>query len=259
VHPELRSFREELKATAVRIFAYVGGLAVLAVLAAHYYAAPTVRAAVPPAPRSDWSTVDRPYRAFALTVPGLPEADYGIRRHSAGGRKDILTVGGDGGSRAMVEIYRPGREFRRFDDAAAEVAARTGDLGGPYAVRQAETMDGKFGRMPVFEFTAHTGGHARNCAGFARAFDDPRIQIAGWLCKADAEVVDRRMLACTIEGLSLVAAPSEPKVQELFARAEQKRKFCAPNRTARGATTLRRHDWIDAPRGPKLRRSVAAR
>ena len=85
----------------------------------------------------------------------------------------------------------------------------------------------------------------RNCLGFARAFGDPRLQIAGWYCKGDAEVVDRRTLACAIEGLSLIAAASEPKVQQLFASAEQKRVFCAPRTAPRGATTLRRHDWIE--------------
>ena len=59
-------------------------------------------AAIDPAPRSDWTTLERPYRAFSLTAPNLPEADYAIRRHAAGGRKDVMTVGAaeDAGSRS---------------------------------------------------------------------------------------------------------------------------------------------------------------
>jgi hypothetical protein len=109
--------------------------------------------------------------------------------------------------------------------------------------------------MPVFEFIAHTGDRRRNCLGFARAFGDPHLQIAGWYCKADVEVVDRHTLACAIDGLSLLAAASDPRVQEFFARAERRRTFCKPRTTPRAAT-LRRNDWIEARRGPKLRRSA---
>ena len=34
-------------------------------------------------------------------------------------------------------------------------------------------------------------GRERRCLGFARAFDDPSMQIAGWYCSARSEVVDR--------------------------------------------------------------------
>ncbi|MPZ40182.1 MAG: hypothetical protein GEU95_19420 [Rhizobiales bacterium] len=126
----------------------------------------------------------------------------------------------------MIEIYRPGRESAGFGDAAAEIAARTEELGGPYVLKPADALDSKFGPVVVFEFTAQFKGRARNCLGFARAFNHPLLQIAGWYCKADAEVVDRRTLSCALEGLSLLAAASDPEVQQLFADAEQKRKFC---------------------------------
>ena len=109
----------------------------------------------------------------------------------------------------------------------------------------------------MFEFTARADGSARNCLGFARAFNDPRLQIAGWYCKDDVEVVDRRTLACAIEGLSLLAAASEPKVQELFANAEQKRMFCAPRTPLRGATPRLRRQRLD--RGARTRPEARAR
>lgn len=258
MHPGLRTFRDEFSATVVRIFAYIGAMAVLAVALAKMIEAPVV-AAIDPKPRSDWSTIDRPYRAFTLTVPGFadPEPDYTIRRHTAGGRKDILTLGASEGerSRLMIEIYRPGKEQDRFGDTAGEVAARTAALGGAQRLTAAEPMDGKFGTVPVFEFTAAAEGGARNCLGFARAFQDPHLQIAGWYCKGAVEVVDRTTLGCAIEGLSLLAAASEPKVQELFARAEQRRRFCDSKPAKRGPT-LRRNDWIDARAEPKLRRGA---
>ena len=260
MHPGLRTFRDEFSATLVRMFAYVGATALLAVALARMIEAPVV-AAVDPRPRSDWSSVERPYRAFTLSAPGFsdPEPDYAIHRHSAGGRKDIMMLGtGDGArSRLMIEIYRPGKELARFGDPAGEVSARTAEIGSAEGLTAAAPIDGKFGAMPVFDFTATVDGRARACLGFARAFRDPHLQIAGWYCRGAVEVVDRSTLGCAIEGLSLLAAASEPKVQDLFARAEQRRTFCA-TRPAKRGPTLRRHDWIDGQQ-PKLRRSVAAK
>jgi hypothetical protein len=261
VYQALRNLGYELGATVIRVFAYIGVVAVLAVAIIRFFDVAEVRAAIEPSPRIDWTTIERPYRAFALNTPQFPETDYAIRRHSAGGRKDILTVPAEDGAgppRLMVEIYRPGREYDQFGSDAREAAARTAALGGPYGVSPAEPIASKFGRVNVFEFTARSDGNARNCLAFARAFNDPRLQITGWYCKNDVEVVDRRTLACAIEGLSLLAAASEPKVQQLFANAEQKRVFCAPRTPLRGAT-MRRHDWIEGPNRPKLRRSVAAK
>ena len=239
MYQALRNLGYELAATVIRVFAYIGVVAVLAVAVIRFFDVAEVRAAIEPSPRVDWTTIERPYRAFALNTPQFPETDYAIRRHSAGGRKDILTVtaeDGVGPLRLMIEIYRPGRENDQFGSAASEAAARTAELGGPYGVSPAEAIASKFGRVNVFEFTARTEGNARNCLAFARAFSDPRLQITGWYCKNDVEVVDRRTLACAIEGLSLLAAASDPKVQQLFANAEQKRVFCAPRTPLRGAT-----------------------
>src|SRR5947208_14038543 len=105
------------------MFAYVGALAVLAVVAAQFFETQDVSAAVEPGQRSDWTIMERSYRSFSLVVPNYPDADYAVRRHAAGGRKDIMTAGAedDAGSRLMLEVYRPGREWRRFGDAASEV------------------------------------------------------------------------------------------------------------------------------------------
>jgi hypothetical protein len=260
VQPALRSVGDELKATLVRLFAYVGALAVLAVVAAHFFQAEEPAIASEPAPRAEWLAIERPYRAFALSSPNLPEPDYAIQRHNAGGRKDLLTVAAEDGSgpRLMIEIYRPGREIDGFADPLTEANMRTIELGGPYELAAAEALDSKFGRFTLFAFTARSDGHARNCLGFVRPYGDPRLQIAGWYCKRDVEVVERRPLFCALEGLSLLAAASDPKVQQLFAAAEQRRTFCSPRVALRG-TAPQRLDWIEGPALPKLRRTLAAR
>jgi hypothetical protein len=56
----------------------------------------------------------------------------------------------------------------------------------------------------------------------------------------------------------VIAAGSDPKLAELFAQAELKRKFCSRKPPPRGAT-LKRADWLAAARDPKLRGRVAAR
>lgn len=265
----LLGFANEFSATCVRIFAYIGGIVVLAVVVVKVFGSPMVKAAVGPSPRVQWTDVERPFRAFAASIPDFAQGEpgYAIRRNtSGGGRKDIMSWGpawddpAGAGSRLMIEIYRPGTEIARFGDAASEVTARTADLGGPYALTPTDAIDSKFGRFAAFSFTARSGDQPRNCLGFARAFKDPLVEIAGWYCKAVAEVVERRTLACALERLSLLMAASEPKITALFARAELRRKVCRakPARTQRASNT-RRHDWIDARKTPKLRGRVATR
>jgi hypothetical protein len=267
VHPAWREFRDELSATVTRICAYLGVLAVIAVTFLLIIMPPDAEeTTAEPVFRSDWSTVERPFRAFALNMPELaqPNPDYAIQRHaSGGGRRDIMSWGSatEGErSRLMIEIYRPGEEIGDFGDAASEVAIRTAALGGPYPLLQAPEIESKFGAFDSFDFVASPDGAPRQCLGFMRAFGEPRLAITGWHCRAAVEIIDRSVVACALERLSLVMAASEPKVTELFARAERQRKPCGqkPSALARLSNTLG-HDWLAAPAMPKLRGHVAAR
>jgi hypothetical protein len=270
MHPAWREVRDELCATATRIFAYLGGLAVIG-LAFLLIVAPLV---TPPEEdstdeqpfRSDWITVGRPFRAFALTMPEFaePTPDYAIQRHAnGGGRRDIMSWGAspDEGarSRLMIEIYRPGAELGDFG-AASEVAIRTATLGGPYPMQAAPALDSKFGPFDSFDFVASPEGAPRQCLGFMRAFEEPRLAILGWHCRAGLEIIDRGVIACALERLSLVMARSEPKVTELFAKAERQRKPCGQKTSvlARLSNTLS-HDWLASPAMPKLRGQLAAK
>ncbi len=225
--PAPRRFGNESKAAPGSTVAATGTLALLAALTFQFLNSTGIHAAVEPSGRPVWTSQERPHRAFALSSPNLPVADYMIRRHDAGGRKDILTASGPSQlSRLMLEIYRPGRESTGFGEVAAEITARTDELGGPYELTPAGALDTKFGAVAVFAFSPDDEGHAHHCLGFARAFDDPLLMIAGWYCKADAEPIDRHALACVLEGLSLLTSANDPKMQELFAAAEENRKFC---------------------------------
>lgn len=265
----LLRFTNELCATIVRLFAYVGGLGLMAILGMKVLWTPAVEAAIRSAAPPAWTEVERPLPAFTAKLSGFadPEPVYAIRRHSSGGgRRDIMRWGpawddaAAVGSRLMIEVYRPGKEIAGFGDAESSVGKLTGEMDGPYGLTPVDAVDGKFGRFAAFAFTARHAGQPRNCLGFARGFSDPLIQIAGWYCKGAAEIVDRSTPACALERLSLLMAASEPKVTALFARAELRRKPCElkPVRVARSAIG-RHRNWIDARKVPKLRGRMAAR
>ena len=96
MHPALHSWREELPSTLVRLLAYVGGLAVLSTVAAQVFQSPPVMSAITPTHRSPWIEIERPFPAFALSIPEATDvaSHYAIRRHAqGGGRKDILELG----------------------------------------------------------------------------------------------------------------------------------------------------------------------
>ncbi|HSP50742.1 MAG TPA: hypothetical protein VLN61_11305, partial [Pseudolabrys sp.] len=179
--------------------------------------------------RSPWIEVERPFPAFALSIPEAADvpAHYAIRRHAeGGGRKDILELGApdDVAPYLQVEIYRPGREKRRFADAKRELVANAVAL-GPIGVTVDDPLTSKFGPLAIVSFET-SKGTPRHCLGFARAYDDPRLQLSGWFCQGGETAIERSTLACALDRLSLLSAGSEPKVGALFAQADLNRSYC---------------------------------
>ena len=263
MHRGLRNFAEELHATLARLLAYLGALAILAVAAAELFDTPIgMEAAAPPVVKSDWIDVGKPFPSFELSLPELAESEprYSIRRHAdGGGRKDVISFGDTPGSLAqvMIEIYRPARELDRFADPQSEIVARAAELGPVDSVQASEAIASKFGPFWTLAFRARAPGGARQCLGFVRAFEDPRLQIAGWSCKPERDVVDRGLIACALDRLALLAAGSDLRTGELFAVAERDRTFCGQRDPLLAATP--RRDWVSARPEPKLRGRVAGR
>jgi hypothetical protein len=231
MHPALHSWREELPATFVRVLAYLGGVAVLSMAAAHIFqSVPSITTATAIHRQPEWTEIDRPFPAFALSIPEAADvpSSYAIRRHAeGGGRKDILTLGATGSAAPYlrVEIYRPGSELRGFASPKAEIAAEAIALGPIGLVRTEEKLASKFGLLDVVRFDT-SNGTPRHCLGFVRAYDDPRLQLSGWFCQGGPDFVERSTLACALDRLSLLSAGSEPKVGALFAQAELNRSYC---------------------------------
>lgn len=233
-------FYSEFRGTLLRIIAYLGALGLVAAATAAMLRSGPVAAALEPLPRLEWSTVVKPFPAFALSMPELAEADFGysMRRHTTGGgRKDILSWGelGGAGPHLMVEVYRPGAEATQFGDAAEEIAARTGGLVAAANLKAVDGIESKFGPVSLIEFSAARGS-TRQCLGFVQSFTQPLLQIAGWYCNSGPEIVERGMVACALDRLTLLAAASDAKVGELFARAELKRNFCGQRSPILAAT-----------------------
>ena len=229
MHPALYSWREQLPATLVRMLAYLGGITVLSIGAAQVFQSPQAINPIKPVDRPQWIEVEKPFPAFALSIPeaaGVASHYAILHNRIGGGRKDILSLGEPDSAAPylQVEIYRPGSESRHFAGASAEIAVAAAGL-GPVQTAGKEPLDSKFGPLTIVPFEA-TKDTPRHCLGFVRAYDDPRLQISGWFCRAGADFIERSTLACALDRLTLLAAGSEPKVGALFAQAELHRSFC---------------------------------
>jgi hypothetical protein len=252
MHPALHSWRDDLPAILVRLLAYVGGLAVVSTVAAQFFQSPPVINVITPVHKSDWIEIERPFPAFALSIPEAADvaASYAIRRHTTGGgRKDIVSLGqADGVAPYLqVEIYRPGVEQPRFADPKTEIEAAAAGLGPADVTSDSETLATKFGPFSIVTFTA-TKSPPRKCLAFVRSYDDPRMQISGWFCQGGTELIERSTLACALDRFTLLAAGSEPKVGALFAQAELNRSFCGQRNPLLAATPKHRALWKAATR-----------
>jgi hypothetical protein len=68
---------------------------------------------------------------------------------------------------------------------------------------------------------------------------------AGWTCQGDSLPARRSAIGCILSRLILLTAGNDPKLAELFARAELKRGSC----TASAASA----DWVTGAENPRLR------
>jgi hypothetical protein len=251
MHPALHSWREELPSALVRMLAYMGGIAVLSIVAARVFQSPPAMDPITPPHRSEWIEIERPFPAFALSIPEAADvpASYAIRRHAEGsGRKDILALGDRDGTAPylQVEIYRPGTEPRPLAAPAILILEAAASLGPVVVPRIDEPLASKFGPLSIVAFDTSIGA-TRHCLGFVRAYDDPQMQLSGWFCQATqlggGEFVERGMLACALDRLTMLSAGSEPKIGALFAQAELNRGFCRPHSTLLAPTPKHNALW----------------
>lgn len=249
----------EWRAALIRILAYLGGIAVLSIIAAAFFKQSEVAAVSEPAPRRAWVEVDKPWPAFEMSVPGInDDMRYAIQRHAeGGGRKDTMSFGelGKTDRFASVEIYRAGQEVTTFGKADDEIALRASEFGRVSIIEETIPIPSKFGMFQVFEFAIKPFNSYR-CIGFSNAFDDQRLQISGMACNLNT-IVDRSAISCALDRLSLIWAASDPEITRLFAHAELRRDFCGQRDSLMYATPKRGSSDITSAAKPKLRGRLA--
>ena len=249
IHPALTSFTDEVRGTLARLFAYVMTLALLAIIAVAVWEQLPDATAMEPSGRAAWSRAERSSRAFAVSPFNLHDKTeaYEIFRHPEGGRKDLFQwSGADRKPVAELEIYRPGGEFSHSRAAVAEIVARM-DPDGMRELEAAGIIDSKFGTVTLLRLVGGADS-PRACLGFIKRIDDPSVRIAGWSCQGDTLPARRAAVSCILNRLTLLTAGNDPKLAELFARAELRRGDC----TASAVPSLSA-DWLTGTGNPQLR------
>ncbi|UQD99744.1 hypothetical protein [Bradyrhizobium japonicum] len=248
IHLALAALADEVVGTLARLFAYVGALVLFAILAlAALDQLPSLRDDEP-VEKPGWSVADRSQPAFALSRLDSSEktASYVILRHPEGGRRDVMRWTGEADKPvAELEICREGGEFDVALPATADLAVHMG-LGDATLLELAGLIDTKFGPVALFRPTG-TAEAARACLGYLKRSEEPALQISGFSCQGDTLPARRAAIACTLNRLTLLTSGNEPKLAELFAYAELKRRSCAPQGSS---------DWLLGAANAQLRGSL---
>jgi hypothetical protein len=246
IYPAITSFADECTATLARLLAYVGTLALVAMLGIHLWDQLPAGGSNEPPAKASWSLADRSHPAFAVSQSDFPEKTeaYEIFRHPLGGRRDVMRWAGQGERPiAELEIYRPGGEFSQPGPAFADSAARM-EPTGARELEAAGVIDSKFGTVTLLR----RPGEAGSCLGFLKRLDDPDLQISGWSCPGDGLPAQRAAVGCMLNRLILLTAGNDPKLAELFARAELRRTNCAA-----ASSVAPSADWVTSAGNPFLR------
>ena len=229
IHLALANFADEVVGTLARLFAYVGALVLFAILGlAALGQLPDMRDDEP-AEKPGWSVADRSHPAFAVSRNDSSDKTvaYTILRHPEGGRRDVMRWSGEADKPlAELEIYREGGEFDVTRPATADLAVQMGlDAAAP--LEQAGLIDTKFGPVVLFRPNATAKG-TQACLGYLKRNEEPALQISGFSCQGDTLPAQRAAIACTLDRLTLLTSGHEPKLAELFAHAELRRRSCDP-------------------------------
>jgi hypothetical protein len=248
IHPALTGLADECCGMLARLVIYVGVLALLAIAGVHLWDQLPAIEAAEPAAKAGWSVALRSHPAFAVSQFNLAEKTetYTILRHPEGGRRDILRWATQLQKPvAELEIYRPGAEANR-SGPVAELAQRM-DPERKSELEAAGVIDSKFGPVTLLRLAGDAEA-THSCLGFIKRLDDPNLQISGWSCQGNGLPARRAAIGCTLSRLILLTAGNDPKLAELFARAELKRGNCAVS-----ATMAASADWVKAAENPRLR------
>ncbi|WP_315702129.1 MULTISPECIES: hypothetical protein [unclassified Bradyrhizobium] len=243
----LESLADEVCATFARLFAYLGALALIAILALAGWR--QIGGDAAESARSGWSMVDNAVPAFSLRLTDQPDksATYTVLRHPLGGRKDIFRWGEPADRPAAeLEIYRLGAEPAASRHAAHALGLRMAP-DGTSELEAAGVIDTKFGSVSLLRQTGAADGPGA-CLGFLKQLGEPALRLSGWSCQGVSAPVRRAMVGCMLNRLTLLSGSHDADLSALFARADGRRLACDPT-----AGAARPSDWVTALDEPRLR------
>jgi hypothetical protein len=244
----LANIADEVCSTFARLFAYLGALALIAILGLVCWQQINRVDAGEPA-NSGWSFADDAVPAFSVRLTEQPDktATYTVLRHPRGGRKDILRWGEPADRPvAELEIYRLGREHGAAGGAAADLAARM-VRATPSELETIGVIDSRFGAVRLLRPANAIDGPGA-CLGFLKVIKVPALQISGWSCQGTTMPALRAAVGCMLNRLALLPGRQpEPDVAGLFGPIAPKREACNIAPVAGAA------DWVTTSDDPLLR------
>jgi hypothetical protein len=204
-----------------------------------------------PAPIA-WQVSRKPVEILTLQAPQFSRtpAQYMSRSNAAGDREDALTF-----ENATADLPEARVILRRSqNDAIApslfiDMTRQQAERG--MAVARAGTPDKlptKFGEIEAADmtFTDNDGRH-QSCLAF-RSIGP--VGLAGWYCAPQGLAVERPVVSCFIDRLSLLKAGNDKELRNIFTEAEQRRRPCSSKTASAG----RKPTWLDADgKAPDIR------
>jgi len=245
----LQAITDEVCGTFARLFAYVGALALIAMLGMAGWNMLDDADDTGPPVRPGWIAAEGAVPAFSLRLTDQPDrtATYAVLTHPAGGRKDVLRWGEPADRPAAeLEVYRIGPERDAIDNARADLAVRMG-RGAAAELETAGVIESRFGPVGLVRRAGAPEGPGA-CLGFFKTIAEPALRISGWSCQGVTMPARRAMVGCMLNRLTLLSSRHDAALAELFSRAEPRRGDCDGPGEARTLS-----DWVTALDNPKLR------
>ena len=162
----------------------------------------------------------------APQLKALPIA-LSARRNAAGAREDTLTFGWfdqDTEAHLRVVVHRSTQPEPHDISLFLDLARRASGAAGLAVTRSTppEGLATKFGLMETSEVTLSDSAE-RACLAFRFAHGEIGFRLVGWHCPARRQAIDRKVLACTVDRLSLAEAGNDEPLKTVFAQADRQR------------------------------------
>jgi hypothetical protein len=193
-----------------------------------------VRLSAARSPPPAWMPIERPLAIYGIDSPHLKPLPVAVsaRRNAAGGREDSLAFGWfnqDNEAHLRVVVQRS-TQPEPLDASLFLDLARRASGAGLAVIRSTppERLATKFGLLETSEVTLSDSAE-RACLAFRFAHQEVGFRLVGWHCPSKGQAIDRKVLACTVDRLSLVEAGNDEPLKTVFAQADRQRiAECTP-------------------------------